>query len=835
MNQFKNKKYYWIPGLILALAGLAIFLIPENAFAEKLYEVLKQTGNNQPGGIVRKVWQTVLQIVNYAVIGVLIFIAFANILRININVYSIKKVLPVLFLATIAANFSFLFCRVFVDLSNVTFDLFINYGGAGIEMDNPNGEFPTTIAGVCDTTAHPDVKIGIARAFCAGSNLQNDLISGGALDWAVVGKLLFYSILQLVGTVFIYILAFLFYIRNYVVYFLVALSPLAFMSMVLPVTKQVWSMWWKNFMQWVFLPTLSLFWLWLGSQWMSFGINTGGFSIMSAAFAGVCYYLAITTPFKMGGAVLGSWAGAGKKIWGATGGKAVDYQTAKGTAAWQARVNNAQSAIKLNTGWGKGLDMEKQKLADSETRRTGVSDKYQGEYVARRGAKRAEWAVKNKELEGNVAFNEAMELKKALEDPGSLERIKGMRRASQGAIARLETAEADFKTLEMNLREEFFNGGKNAEGEWVVKHETNEDGVEEATHDDDGYMIPLDKDDKGFIEKQKFLAEYGGKLWNATNAENRATKAAGDVMENAVLERQQLDNIGTEIKELAKIERDILELEKLKARVGKETAESEDEDEIAKIEAKLKSKEYDMDGDLQGQNKEKQDNANSNMTTAAKRIQERMDKTGGDVPVHLQDMLKRNSSGQITGFKSLDKLEKSRMGKWIQTEVMSGGMQQVLESYSGTEQIDSLRYGNTTEGIEASELKAYFTGNGAANKPGKNEKIQRFIRASASKMNNRNNSESKSSMTGLLNVLDEHGNHAGIDRIIKNSKKIYEESGGDEDSVITAFDNAGSAEEIIHIATDRDSKDGEAAWRAVANAVGSSEDLGLRGNGAANL
>ncbi len=316
-NILKNRKIFWLFSLVIALVGLVVILIPEKAFAEKLYEVLKQTGDNQPGTIVKQVWTSVLNVVNIAVIGVLIFIAFANILRININTYSIKKVLPILFLATIAANFSFLFCRILVDFSNVTFDLFIHGGDVGIEIDNPDGEFPETIGAICDTKEHPDVQIGIAQAFCVGKELQDDLVTtGGTLDWAVVGKLLFYTILQFIGTIFIYILAFLFYIRNYVIYFLVALSPLAFMSMVLPATKQGWSMWWTNFLRWVFLPTLSLFWLWLGSRWMSFGINSGGFSLMSAAFAGVCYYLAITTPFKVGGGIMSAYVGTSKKLAG---------------------------------------------------------------------------------------------------------------------------------------------------------------------------------------------------------------------------------------------------------------------------------------------------------------------------------------------------------------------------------------------------------------------------------------------------------------------------------------------------------------------------------------
>jgi len=323
IEKIKNKNLYWIFSSVIVLIGLVCIFLPESAFAEKLYEVLKQTGAGQPGKIVKDVWQSILNVVNILVIAVLIFIAFANILRININTYSIKKVLPLLFLATIAANFSFLFCRVFVDLSNITFDLFINGSGAGIEIDNPNGEFPTDIDAVCGGT-YSSAQIGIAKSFCVRDALRKDMVTGsGTFDWAVVGKYAFYTILQFVGAIFVLILAFLFYVRNYVIYFLVALSPLAFMSIILPMTKQGWSMWWTNFLRWVFLPTVSLFWLWLGSKWMGLGVNTDSFSLMSTAFAGVCYYLAITTPFKIGGGIMGTVGNLGKKAWGLTGGRAV--------------------------------------------------------------------------------------------------------------------------------------------------------------------------------------------------------------------------------------------------------------------------------------------------------------------------------------------------------------------------------------------------------------------------------------------------------------------------------------------------------------------------------
>lgn len=314
----KNNKKLIFTLSVIALVAITWFFVPKEAAAEKLYEVLSNTTTDgTPGYTIAGVWRSILNLVNVFIIIVLIFIAFANILRININTYGIKKFLPTLFLAVIAANFSFLFCRLFVDFSNAIHDLLINGGGAGIEMGTVDTTAPASIEEVCNG-AYDSPQIGIAKSFCVDKELENSMVTAnGTFDWAVLGKYIFYSLIQLAGAIFVLILAVLFFIRNYVIYFLVALSPLAMMSIILPQTKQAWNMWWTNFMRWAFLPTISLFWIWVGAKWMGLGIDTSGFSLMSAIFAGVCFYLAITTPFKMGGSIMNAWGNIGKKAWGA--------------------------------------------------------------------------------------------------------------------------------------------------------------------------------------------------------------------------------------------------------------------------------------------------------------------------------------------------------------------------------------------------------------------------------------------------------------------------------------------------------------------------------------
>lgn len=285
----KTKKYLIVVFSLFAIFGIAFLLFPAKAHAidiEPVYSVLKNTDPNTTGGQIAIIWKQIITIINYLVIAILIFVAFAQILRINVNTYGLKKILPALLLAIIAANFSFLFCRLLVDLANITMSLFITQS----QSDQLHGVF-------------------------SGSGWADP--SKFSLKEGTVGTILWFLVAQVfvfVGSALVLVLAYLFFIRIWMIYFLVALSPLAFMATVLPATKSVFNMWWTNFAKWVFLPVISIFWLWLGNQWMG-NVTKSNDYMMSYVFAGVCYYLAITTPFKMGGVVMTAWANLGKGLY----------------------------------------------------------------------------------------------------------------------------------------------------------------------------------------------------------------------------------------------------------------------------------------------------------------------------------------------------------------------------------------------------------------------------------------------------------------------------------------------------------------------------------------
>lgn len=284
LSQYNFKKYLFLAlGFILSTLFVCLFFtIPAQAAGTSGVQVA--LANNQS---LVTVWNTLINIANSVIIVVLIFVAFAEILRIQIDTYAFKKLLPTLLWAIILANFSFLVCRIMVDFSNVAVSLF-----------------------------------GTSNAF--SSAFQNWKIPFLWINpWEGFLNLLIQLFSFLGVVVAAFILAFLFFIRNYVIYFLVAVSPLAFIAMALPFTKKFFDQWWGQFLRWVFLPVPSVALLWMMGQFLD---NFGTEPLLRAAFSAVCLYGAIILPFQLGGPIMQKWGEVGKKAWGATGGSYLNRQ-----------------------------------------------------------------------------------------------------------------------------------------------------------------------------------------------------------------------------------------------------------------------------------------------------------------------------------------------------------------------------------------------------------------------------------------------------------------------------------------------------------------------------
>lgn len=253
-------------------------------------------------GFVYTSWRVTRGAINSLLIIALLAISFSNILKINIDTYTVKKALPNLVIGVILANVSFLIIRYLIDINTVATYFFVNLSE------------PFTGA----KTFHGFLT---AAAELVGANTIASTLN--ALGPIIV------LILAIISTVVLLWLAFILYFRLVAIYLLTILAPLAFVAYGVPGFEKYFKQWWQQFVKWVFmLPAMSaLFWLM---------IVIAHNSISNASIAGlmIMYLLLVTAlslPSKMGGAVIDKASKAFQKYTGVNAAKKFATEQAQNT------------------------------------------------------------------------------------------------------------------------------------------------------------------------------------------------------------------------------------------------------------------------------------------------------------------------------------------------------------------------------------------------------------------------------------------------------------------------------------------------------------------------
>ena len=305
----REKQFKINRSLFLALSAIFLFVIAFFLFhgqAEALdIEPVQSVLQGENGESIRSAWKMFLSFANSILILVLLVVAFSNILHLQIDNYGVKKILPSLIIAILLANFSWFICIFLIDIANMVLRFILEFKAGNISGD------PNKLVTSISATELPEEVTDVDSAY-------KKILTDGGFFWQFVGT----QLIRIVGGVMITLLSYLMIVRNWVIYFLVALSPLGFIAMALPQTKSVFQTWFKQFIQWVFMAVISAFWLWVGSVFVTSSFVSDGAGFMKALFAIACFYLALTTPFKLGGAIMQKWGDVGKKAWGSTVGAA---------------------------------------------------------------------------------------------------------------------------------------------------------------------------------------------------------------------------------------------------------------------------------------------------------------------------------------------------------------------------------------------------------------------------------------------------------------------------------------------------------------------------------
>ena len=189
---------------------------------------------------------------NFANMGFIVFlVAIALATALRIEEYKAKKTLPILILIALLVNFSPVFCGFIIDASNIVMNFFLN--------------------GVTGLTGFSNFLMQ------SGQAMWNLIITAGFDLWTNISAAMQIIIMIVfnffAGFIFILFSA-LFIMRYIMLWILVILSPIAFVSYILPATRRggsllSWQKWWEQLIAWSIIGIIAGFFLYLGFTMIS--------------------------------------------------------------------------------------------------------------------------------------------------------------------------------------------------------------------------------------------------------------------------------------------------------------------------------------------------------------------------------------------------------------------------------------------------------------------------------------------------------------------------------------------------------------------------------------
>lgn len=761
--QKKNFKVWLRISLVLFIVGCFVLPTyshaaetPGNVIKTPLYELLRDDA------ALHRFWNDMLKLVNSFVVLLLIIVAFCEILNINISTYGVKKILPSLVFAVLAANFSWIMCRLFIDWANIAMSRF----GSDTSIIDP--------------------LISSRAAFSINlQDINTPSTSGSLLGSEVTGPISFFqagmkTLFVWVGAIALYVLTFLLLLRNVIIIALAVFSPIAFMAMVLPQTKSVFNKWWTTFMQWTFMPTVSVFMLWMGSKIQD--SISGADPLIGFIIAVGFIYGAVRVPFSMSGAasgIMNKWADMGKKsakfvgnaAYTASGAKAtVDYQ--KELMKTRADVTKTKMANKLKdlTGIGSGIDIQKDKLARAQKRSKSISDKKVGDYIGHRGkgdkegeltARQKRYAMEELETsanEGSTDFaNKEFMSKISNVDPNSElgGKVRTMRTSAQKAIAQMEGFDKDWSAFNDEMKRNLFRGS-NKEGEDIKK--ALESGVWKNGN-------AVTQEERTQAEAQfAFLRTYANSMLDGEIRGEESKKASNDVVDVAAEERLSIDNAAAQKEASAKLVKALADYNAL--RLTQATHTADEAKAFSEATNTLLTNGHgvditDLTQDLTQINQDITDldaAATKAVSSKVAQLRTQYGSTKAQIPIFLQNYLQFDNAGTLQGLQAMSNIERSRTAKKIGAKI-SGDKAAATENYGTAKKVAMLMHGDAVEGFDNSEIHNLFSGNSESNKADVNRKAIGIIESLKSDIREGgrvDHGNSGIATKGILEILKTH-------------------------------------------------------------------------------
>ncbi len=374
LSRFKHFfKIYLLPAILLVV----LLAIPAIASAQSFWGTQTTVwGYIDQRSSVKNIWKVALSIVDILVVGGLLVAAFANIFRIKIDNYGLKKILPGLIMGIILANLSYFIMHLLIEVASLTTQgigiLVSSYiGGSGGDTIGQQFAAPYLMG-----TLWKEIVLSVAAVPTQwqGSLTITGLIQGSLYAFSVgltsaaagLGALLL-IILILVPILFFLILMFLLYVRNYVLVICFMTAPLAFFALGFDPLKKYWTMWWSNFWKWLAMAPIVFLVKAFCILFMHFSNVTLSAPVGSIPTKDIvdylfingvgiaCAYAALRLPFSWGTffgyKVMDNWAKAGLK------GTRGAFDGSMKSGAYIYKGSGAYSkAFKSATGAGKSIE-----------------------------------------------------------------------------------------------------------------------------------------------------------------------------------------------------------------------------------------------------------------------------------------------------------------------------------------------------------------------------------------------------------------------------------------------------------------------------------------------
>lgn len=285
-------------------------------------------------------WGIVRDTVNMFFVIILLVIAFATIF--GIESYGLKAALPRLILAALLVNFSLTIAGVIVDFTNAMTLFFIKSAGGdqSISTALAQGMRITNIYQPAPSTSF----------FQAAGNV----VQSGFAAFAGIA----FSILFSLAAIFTFgAMIFMFLARVVMIWFLLVLSPAAWLLWILPATSGLWKKWWDTFLRYAFFAPIASFFLYLsillvgqtravpGAPTTSSGASSLLTSVegllpattnlwTQAASPAAVFQMILMVMLLIGGLVAASQLGA----WGSKGALGIASKGGRGITNWSGRI-----------------------------------------------------------------------------------------------------------------------------------------------------------------------------------------------------------------------------------------------------------------------------------------------------------------------------------------------------------------------------------------------------------------------------------------------------------------------------------------------------------------